>query len=454
MSPRHDPARLCAQEALDEILHRRRPLDTVLPSRLDGLADERDRRFAHRLVLTVLRYRGVLQAAADSLLDRPLRDRQRRVRLAIETGLAQLLLLDVPDHAAVDSSVALVGALRLDRYRALINAVLRRAQRERGRLEAMLDAPFAALPEWLAGRWIDRFGRDAAADIARALRAEPPLDISVARDPEGWAARLGGAVLAGNTVRRAPGPVAGLDGYNGEDGRSGGREGGSNGNGEGNGEGDRNGGWWVQDAGAALPARLLPVPRDGLVLDLCAAPGGKTAQLAAMGARVVAVDRAAGRLQRLRDNLRRLRLEADIIEADAATWRYPEPVGAILLDAPCSATGTLRRRPDIAWTKAEADIAALARVQASLLAAAAAQLRPGGFLVYAVCSLEREEGPDRIARVLAQNRQIERAPVEAAELGPAADALTPEGDVQTLPCHLAPRGGMDGFFIARLRRRD
>ncbi len=438
MSPGHDPARLCAHAALVDILHRRLPLDTVLPRRLDGLADERDRRFAHRLVLTVLRYRGVLLAAVDSLLDRPLPAGRLRVRLLLEAGLAQLLLLDVPDHAAVDSSVALAGPLRLGRYRALVNAVLRRAQRERSRLETMPDAPFAALPEWLTGRWIDRFGRDTAAAIASALRAEPPLDISVARDPEGWAARLDGAVLWGNTVRRAAGPVAGLDGYEGGEGRDGGRSG---------------GGWWVQDAGAALPAQLLPMPEGGLVLDLCAAPGGKTAQLAATGARVVAVDRSAGRLKRLRDNLRRLRLQADIVEADAASWRHPEPAGAILLDAPCSATGTLRRRPDIAWTKTEADIAALARVQAALLANAAAQLRPGGVLVYAVCSLEAEEGPGPIARFLAQAPAFERAPVDAAELGPVADALTPEGDVQTLPCHLAALGGMDGFFIARIRRR-
>ena len=435
MSRRDDPARLCAHAALVDILQRRLPLDSALAPRLDGLADDRDRRFAHRLALTVLRYRGILQAAVDSLLDRPLPAGRLRVRVLLESGLAQLLLLDIPDHAAVDSSVALAGPLRLERYRALVNAVLRRAQRERGRLEAMLDAPFAALPEWLTARWIDRFGPDAAAGIAGALRAEPPLDLSVARDPEGWAARLGGAVLAGNTVRRASGPVTSLDGY-------------SDGGGH-----DGKGGWWVQDAAAALPARLLPVPEDGLVLDLCAAPGGKTAQLAAAGARVVAVDRSARRLHRLRDNLRRLGLEADIVAADAASWRHPEPVGAILLDAPCSATGTLRRRPDIAWTKTAADIAALARVQAALLTNAAAQLRPGGVLVYSVCSLEAEEGPDRIARLLAENPALERLPVEASALGPMAPAATPEGDVQTVPSHLAQIGGMDGFFIARLRRR-
>lgn len=443
MNLREDPARLCAHAALVDILHRRLPLDSALTPRLDGLADDRDRRFAHRLVLTVLRYRGILQAAADSLLDRPLPAGRTRVQVLLESGLAQLLLLDIPDHAAVDSSVALAAPLRLEKYRALVNAVLRRAQRERGRLEAMLDAPFAALPEWLTARWIDRFGPDAAADIAGALRAEPPLDISVARDPEGWAARLSGAVLAGSTVRRAGGPVTGLNGYS-DGARDGARDGGGH---------DGGGGWWVQDAAAALPARLLSVPEDGLVLDLCAAPGGKTAQLAAAGARVVAVDRSARRLDRLRDNLRRLGLEAEIVAADAASWRHPEPVGAILLDAPCSATGTLRRRPDVAWTKTAADIAALARVQAALLANAAAQLRPGGVLVYTVCSLEAEEGPDRIARLLAETPALERVPVEASALGPMAPAATPEGDVQTLPCHLAQAGGMDGFFIARLRRR-
>ena len=428
MSPLHDPARLCAHGALADVLQKRIALETALRPRLNGLADERDRRFAHRLVLTVLRYRGALQAAAGSLLDRPLPARQLPVHLLLETGLAQLLLLDVPDHAAVDSSVALTGPLRLQRHRALVNAVLRRAQRERERLTAMLDDPLAALPAWLTGRWVDRFGPDVANNIAAAIRTEPPLDISVARDPEGWAARLGAQVLLGNTVRRPAGPVAGLDGF-------------------------EEGGWWVQDAAAALPARLLPIPDDGVALDLCAAPGGKTAQLAAAGARVVAVDRSVRRLRRLRENLQRLKLEATVVEADAAAWRYEAPVGAILVDAPCSATGTLRRRPDIPWTRTAADIAALSRLQAAILANAASQLRPGGVLVYAVCSLEAEEGPDRIAGVLAENSELERLPIDASALGPIAAALTPDGDVQTLPCHLAAQGGMDGFFIARIRRR-
>ena len=191
MSPHRDPARLCAHGALVEILQRRVSLESALPPRLDGLADDRDRRFAHRLALTVLRNRGALQAAADSLLDRPLPAKRLPVRLLLETGLAQLLLLDVPDHAAIDSSVSLTAPLGLERHRALVNAVLRRAQRERERLQTMLETPFAALPQWLTGRWIDRFGRAGAQHIAEAVRTEPPLDISVAGDPEGWAQRLG-----------------------------------------------------------------------------------------------------------------------------------------------------------------------------------------------------------------------------------------------------------------------
>ncbi len=428
MSRPPDPARLCAHAALADVLLRRSALDSALAPRLDRLANPRDRRFAHRLVLTVLRHRGALQAAVGSLLERPLPAGAAPAGVLLEAGLAQLLLFDIPDHAAVDSSVALTAPLGLRRYRALVNAVLRRAQRERARLQEMLEPPLAALPDWLAARWRARFGPALAAEIAAAIRAEPPLDISVVGDVEGWARRLQARPLMGNTLRRPAGTVAGLDGYD-------------------------EGGWWVQDAAAALPARLLPIPDDGIVLDLCAAPGGKTAQLAAAGARVVAVDRSARRLRRLRDNLRRLRLDADTVEADATAWQPDRPAGAILLDAPCSATGTVRRRPDIPWTRTADDIAALARLQAALLANAAARLRPGGVLVYAVCSLEAEEGPERIARLLAENPALERLPIRAAALGPAAAALTPDGDIQTLPCHLAAEGGMDGFFVARLRRR-
>jgi 16S rRNA (cytosine967-C5)-methyltransferase len=250
----------------------------------------------------------------------------------------------------------------------------------------------------------------------------------VKSDPQGWAARLGGAPLYGNTVRRpAGGAIEDLPGY-------------------------AAGAWWVQDAAAALPARLLGDVGGHAVIDLCAAPGGKTAQLAAAGARVSAVELSDKRAQRLRANLARLELAAQIEVADALAWRPARPVGHVLLDAPCSATGTIRRHPDIAWHKTPADVTRMAELQARLLEAALAMLAPGGVLVYASCSLQPDEGPRVIAQALAAGLPLARLPVEVPELGGLPVGITDEGDVRTLPCHLLERGGLDGFFIARLRR--
>ena len=210
----------------------------------------------------------------------------------------------------------------------------------------------------------------------------------------------------------------------------------------------------MQDAAAALPARLLPDLAGRTAIDLCAAPGGKTAQLAAAGAQVIAVEASAKRAERLRANLARLGLEAEIVIADAREWRPAHPVERLLLDAPCTATGTIRRHPDIAWHKTPADVARLAGLQRQLLAAAVEMLRPGGVLVYASCSLQPEEGALLIEAALAEGLPLERLAIERAELGGLPVDLTAEGDVRTLPCHLAGRGGIDGFFIARLRRRD
>jgi 16S rRNA (cytosine967-C5)-methyltransferase len=213
------------------------------------------------------------------------------------------------------------------------------------------------------------------------------------------------------------------------------------------------GAWWVQDAAAALPARLLGEVAGRPVIDLCAAPGGKTLQLAAAGARVTAIDRSAPRLERLRQNLARLGLHADVLAADAAEYRPPEPAAAVLLDAPCSATGTIRRHPDVARTRRPGDLAALAGVQDRLLDAALAMLRPGGLLVYCVCSLQPEEGPARIDALLQRDTGVERLPIAAAEIGGLAAAITADCDLRTLPSHWAEIGGLDGFFACRLRRR-
>ncbi len=278
--------------------------------------------------------------------------------------------------------------------------------------------------------WCAAYGETVTRAIAAAHVKEPPLDLSV-RDPAAaadWAARLDGVMLPTGSIRcRDAGLVTELPGYD-------------------------EGAWWVQDAAAALPARLLGEVAGRPVIDLCAAPGGKTAQLAAMGARVVAVDRSPSRMVRLKDNLARLSLAADCVIADAATWHPPEPAALVLLDAPCTATGTIRRHPDIPHLKSGDDVARLTQLQARLLDAAMAMLAPGGTLIYGVCSLEVEEGPRQMAQLLARGTPLRRQPIGADEIGGLEQCVTADGDLRTLPCHLADEGGLDGFYAARLVR--
>jgi 16S rRNA (cytosine967-C5)-methyltransferase len=298
---------------------------------------------------------------------------------------------------------------------------------------AAQDAARLNTPDWLWHSWTAAYGEPRARAIAAAVASEPPLDISVKADaPEEvrvWAERLEAEVLPTGSLRRALANVATLPGY-------------------------AEGAWWVQDAAAAIPATLLGLPDASLagvqVIDLCAAPGGKTAQLAARGARVTAVDLSPARMRRLRENLARLGLAAETVVADAATWRPAAPADAVLLDAPCSATGTLRRRPDVAWLKGPEDVTKLAAVQDRLLRAALTMLRPGGTLVYCTCSLEPEEGEARIAALLAGGAAASLAPIAAAEVGGLAELVAPDGTLRTLPCQLAERGGLDGFYVARL----
>jgi 16S rRNA (cytosine967-C5)-methyltransferase len=283
-------------------------------------------------------------------------------------------------------------------------------------------------PEWLWRSWKAAYGDDIAAAIAAAHATEPPLDISVASDPDTWAEKLDATILPTHSLRR---PIGGdpsaLPGF-------------------------ADGAWWVQDAAAALPARLLKVAAGEDVIDLCAAPGGKTAQLAASGATVTAVDRSGARLERLRENMDRLDLSITVVEADAATWRPNRPARAVLLDAPCTSTGTIRRHPDIAHIKTDKDVAKISVVQDRLLNAAVDMTAPGGRLIYATCSLQSEEGPDRIAALLRQDAPVRLDPVLASELPGLSDAIQSDGTVRTLPCHWKERGGLDGFFIARLER--
>jgi 16S rRNA (cytosine967-C5)-methyltransferase len=428
-------ARRIAADILDGVLHKHRTLD----EQLDGAAahpglktlSDRDRALMRRLVATILRRLGTLGHLLSRLLDRGVPTDAPRAQSALLIGAAQILWMDVPDHAAVDLSVRLVQSdRRAAKYAGLVNAVLRRCAREGQPLIDEVKSQTLDIPEWLLARWNAHYGESVTRDIALALGHDPSLDITVKSDPAQWATRLHGETLPTGTVRTLlQGSVTVLPGFS-------------------------EGQWWVQDAAAALPARLLGDVAGKSIADLCAAPGGKTAQLLQAGARVTAIDRSPARMTRLRDNLARLSLQAETVVVDAAEWQGSQDFDGVLVDAPCTSTGTIRRHPDVTWLRQEADIGALTAVQQRLLRKAVSLLRPGGTLVYCTCSLEPEEGEQAIAALLAAEASMRRMAIEASEVSGLAELLTPEGDLRTLPCHLPnqdPRlGGLDGFYAARL----
>jgi 16S rRNA (cytosine967-C5)-methyltransferase len=430
-------ARRIAADILDGVLHKHRTLDDQLDGAgahpgLKALAD-RDRALMRRLVATILRRLGTLGHLLSRLLDRGIPTDAPRAQSALLIGAAQILWMDVPDHAAVDLSVRLVQSdRRAAKYAGLVNAVLRRCAREGQPLIDEVKSQNLDIPPWLLARWIGAYGETTARQMALAIGYEPSFDITVKSDAAQWASRLHGEALPTGTVRTLlQGSVTMLPGFT-------------------------EGQWWVQDAAAALPARLFGDVGGKTIVDLCAAPGGKTAQLAQAGARVTAVDRSPARMARLRDNLARLSLQAEEVVTDAVEWPGQGDGGfdGVLVDAPCTSTGTIRRHPDVAWLRQEADIAALTALQKRLLQRAVALLKPGGTLVYCTCSLEPEEGEQAVASLLAAEAGMRRAPVEAGEVAGLSEIVTADGDLRTLPCHLPhadPRlGGLDGFYAARL----
>lgn len=429
-------ARRIAADILDGVLHKHRTLDDQLDGAgahpgLKALAD-RDRALMRRLVATILRRLGTLGHLLSRLLDRGIPTDAPRAQSALLIGAAQILWMDVPDHAAVDLSVRLVQSdRRAAKYAGLVNAVLRRCAREGQPLIDEVKAQMLDIPPWMLARWIAAYGETTARAMALAIGHEPSLDITVKADAAQWATRLHGETLPTGTVRTLlQGSVTMLPGFT-------------------------EGQWWVQDAAAALPAKLFGDVSGKRIVDLCAAPGGKTAQLALAGADVTAVDRSPARMSRLRDNLARLDLKASDVVTDAAEWDGGEGnFDGILVDAPCTSTGTIRRHPDVAWLRQEADIAALSALQAKLLQKAVTLLKPGGTLVYCTCSLEPEEGEQAIAALLAADSGVRRVPVEPREVAGLSEIITADGDLRTLPCHLPhedPRlGGLDGFYAARL----
>jgi 16S rRNA (cytosine967-C5)-methyltransferase len=406
-----DPTRESAFDLLTAVLERHRPLEEALDSL--PAQDSRDRAAAHRLAAAVLRRMGTLDAVLEPFLRK---EPPEPVRNVLRIGAAGLLLLDTPVHAAVGTAVDLAKRRGLTPFAGLINAVLRKVAAGPDVLDD-LDAPRLDTPAWLWTAW----GQSARA-IATAHQIEAPLDISL---KPGTAPPEGGTLLPTGSVRFPSGTrVADIPGF-------------------------ETGDLWVQDAAAALPARLLAAQPGERVADLCAAPGGKTAQIAAAGAVVTAIERDASRIERLTANLKHWCLHADVINADAVEWTPPEPFDAVLLDAPCSATGTIRRHPDVARVKRPRDVQTVTQAQDKLLEAAAAMLRNGGRLIYAVCSLQPEEGAPRIAAAMAKTG-LRHDPFRADELAALPEALTKEGFLRTHPGLWRDRGGMDGFFAARL----
>lgn len=441
-----------SEKALTEGLQSRqtaaRLLGAVIEKKtsLDGLTDNehghphylalasRDRALVRAILGAALRHRGDIEAAINRLLDRPLPQGAKALQHVLHVAAAQILYLDVPDHAAIN--LAVVAAKenpQLKRFSGLVNAVLRRLSKEADTIRAESE-PFANAPQWFSNMLVDVYGEKKAKAILAIQQYEPPLDLTVKADPEMWAARLDGYVLPNGSIRLAKlaAPLTELPGF-------------------------VKGAWWVQDVAASLPARLMGNIKGQRVADLCSAPGGKTAQLALTGANVTAVDLSANRLKRLGHNMVRLGFTVDTWVGDLREMAPAHPFDAVLLDAPCSSTGTIRRHPDILWTKNEDDIHKLASLQTDFLNHAIRLTRRGGLIVFSNCSLAPAEGENLVNQLLGTSKDVELLPVMPNEMPGLEHLITPEGFLRTTPADLPhdnPRlAGMDGFFVARLKRR-
>ena len=417
------PARAAAISLIQGALARRGGIDEALSSpQLSGL-EPRDRAFARALAMTTLRRLKAIDRALDAKLHRP---PPEPVRDLLRIGAAQLLYMETPPHAAVSSAVEMADQRKETRnFKGLINAILRGFARN-----APAEADGDLAPDWLLARWKNAFGAAGAQGIADQIAEEPAIDLSfrAGEDVAALAEALEAEPLDGGSWRtRKRGDLAGWPGYN-------------------------EGQWWVQDASAAIPARLFGLLPGEAALDLCAAPGGKTLQLAATGASVVALDRSAARMERVRDNLARTGLNAEVAVADAGTWEDDRLFDAVLLDAPCAATGTFRRHPEVLWAAAPGDIGKLAGVQSRLLDSAAKRVKPGGRLIYCVCSLEPEEGEGQVSPFLRRNPQFRLVPIAPGEGGAPAPSVLANGALRILPHHI--EGGADGFFAVRFARAE
>ena len=411
------PARRAALKLLDAITRRGEPLELALHSATQGVRDRADRALVHAIAAEVLRRMPDLDALIDGATRQVLPE-DAKARMVLRIALVQALALGTPPHAAIATALPLVDG----GPRKLVHGVFGTLMRG----EATLPEIPTMLPE-VAARWAAQWGEHMVEAASAALAAPPPLDLMLkdAGQTAHWVEVLGGESLVPGHVRLSDhGPLTEMEGF-------------------------AEGAWWVQDLAASLPARVLGAGHGQTVLDLCAAPGGKTMQLASAGWAVTAVDQSAKRLQRLTENLERTGLTATVTQADLRTWSPDAPANAVLLDAPCSATGIFRRHPDVLHRIGPRQIAELAELQTALLARAAAWVKPEGVLVYATCSLERAEGEDQVTRFLSENPEFSIQPPPSHSL-PEGITAAPEGWLRILPGMLAEHGRLDGFFIARL----
>ena len=446
-----EAARQAAVMMLNDILKHHLTLDETLTQHHQKLTPQ-DRALASAICHKTLRHLGQIDQILFQLIKNPRPLRDHLALMILRAATAQLLFMRVPDHAAVDLAVGLAQKKSHTRHFAqLVNAVLRQIAAQPVKKNTPLSCN---TPPWLWKKWVRTYGEQNARKIAEAHLAGDEIgldltmkDLTLKTDQENQmtetlsetlSKELSGVFLAPSTIRLTGNktPVEQLPFY-------------------------QQGLWWVQNIAASLPAHLFGDIKNQPVLELCAAPGGKTAQLAAAGARVIAIDRDPQRVQRLRDNLARLELNAEIIVKDGCDYHSPSPFRFILLDAPCSGTGTIRRHPEIAWTNSAKIITRLGKQQKRLLRAAYRLLAPGGTLVYCVCSLEPEEGIDIINHFLKEYPHMQRHPIQPDEVGAMNHILTPNGDIRSLPfhqphksCATLPSGGMDGFYIARLIRKN
>ncbi|MGB8314337.1 MAG: RsmB/NOP family class I SAM-dependent RNA methyltransferase [Aestuariivirga sp.] len=426
-------ARRAAIGLLQGVTLDQQPLDQLLEENTGfRILEGRDRAFAHALVASSLRHGGEIKAVLGKFLTKPLPRSSGMAVDILTIAAAQLLFMDVSPHAVIDLSVDLAKQdKKAQHFSGLINAVLRKIATDGRAALENLEGPRLNTPDWLWEQWLAAYGDTATHEIAKAHQLEAPLDISVKDRPEYWSQQLGGKLLPTGTIRLASPDrsVQELSGFNG-------------------------GEWWVQDAASALPARLFGNIEGKSVLDLCAAPGGKTAQLASAGAIVTAVDDSVSRMNRLRENLARLKLPVITLLSDLLSLPAETLYDNILLDAPCSATGTIRRHPDLVYLKSPKQLDGLVHLQEKMLNHAASLLRPGGTLVYCTCSLSPLEGERQIFKFLRAHEDFELSPITSEDLALQAQFVTPAGLLRCLPSMtIGNSSGLDGFFAARLERR-